>query len=102
MRTDVVHDGKCIVAWCRVQRPLPLGGLGVVDLKVRCQVLQIHWLWLEHTQLDLPWVAIRGKTNATVAAFFRASTCWLLGDGNSILFWSSLWLDDQSIEELAP
>jgi hypothetical protein len=81
MGTDVVHGGKCVVAWCCVQRPLALGGLGVVDLKLRCQVLQTHWLWLEHTQPDLPWVVNHGKMDATVAAFFRASSRWLLDMG---------------------
>jgi hypothetical protein len=84
--TNVVQEGKCTVVWCHVQRPLALGGLGVVDLKMQCQVLQTRWLWLEHTQSELPWVAIRGKMDAMVAAFFKASTRWLLGDGNLISF----------------
>jgi hypothetical protein len=84
------------------QWPLALGGLGIVDLKLRCQVLQAYWLWLEHTQSEIPWVAIRAKTDAAIAAFFRASTHWLLGDGELITFWSSPWLDGRSIEELAP
>jgi hypothetical protein len=34
MRTEVVQGGKCLVAWKRVQCPLQLGGLGVLDLKL--------------------------------------------------------------------
>jgi hypothetical protein len=29
---EVKQSGKCIIAWSRVQRPLHLGGLGVLDL----------------------------------------------------------------------
>jgi hypothetical protein len=28
---EVVHDGKCLVAGAKVQRPLHLGRLGVMD-----------------------------------------------------------------------
>jgi hypothetical protein len=31
-RTDMVQNGKNLVAWNRVQRPLHLGGLGIIDL----------------------------------------------------------------------
>jgi hypothetical protein len=30
---NVVQNGKCLVAWSRIQRPLELGGLRVPDLK---------------------------------------------------------------------
>jgi hypothetical protein len=30
--SDVVQGGKCMVAWCRVQWPLNIGGLGIMDL----------------------------------------------------------------------
>jgi hypothetical protein len=33
--TDVAHGGKCIMAWCHVQHPLALGGLGITDLNLR-------------------------------------------------------------------
>jgi hypothetical protein len=82
--TDVVHGGKCIVEWSRLQLPLVLAGLGITDIKLWGRVLQTYWLWLEDTQPTLPWVAIQGKTDATVVAFFRASTRWSLGDRETI------------------
>jgi hypothetical protein len=84
MGTDVVHGGKCIVEWSRLQRPLALADLGITDIKLWGRVLQTCWLWLEDTQPALPWVAIQGKTDATVVAFFRASTRWSLGDRETI------------------
>jgi hypothetical protein len=65
-------------------------------------VLQTRWLWLEHTQSELPWVVIQGKTDVMIVGFFKDPTRWLLGDGNSMSFWSVSWLDGQSIEELVP
>jgi hypothetical protein len=44
MGSDVIHGGKCIVAWSRVQRPLDLGGLGIIDLNILGWVLQTRCL----------------------------------------------------------
>jgi hypothetical protein len=35
------HNGKCLVAWDQVQRPLSLGGLGVKDLKLMGRALRL-------------------------------------------------------------
>jgi hypothetical protein len=45
--TYMVQRGKCLVAWKRVQHPLCLGGLGVLDLKLFGTTLCAHWLWLK-------------------------------------------------------
>jgi hypothetical protein len=34
MGRDMVQGGKCIVAWSRVQPPLDLGRLGIIDLRL--------------------------------------------------------------------
>jgi hypothetical protein len=39
--TEVAHGGKCLVAWSRVQRPLHLGGLGVMDFNLLGQALRL-------------------------------------------------------------
>jgi hypothetical protein len=44
--TDMVQARKCLVAWKRVQRPLQLGGLGVMDLDLLGIALHTRWLWL--------------------------------------------------------
>jgi hypothetical protein len=41
-----VQGGKCLVSWDQVQRPLSLGGLGVLDLRMMGMSLRLHWLWL--------------------------------------------------------
>jgi hypothetical protein len=49
--TEVVQSDKCTVAWGKVQRPLQLGGLGVVNLKLFDMALRQRWLWLQKTDL---------------------------------------------------
>jgi hypothetical protein len=40
---DMVQRGKCLVAWDWVQRPLHLGGLGVLDVKLLDIALRSRW-----------------------------------------------------------
>jgi hypothetical protein len=42
--SEVVDGGKCLVAWTRVQRPVHLGGLGVLDLRLMGIALRVRWL----------------------------------------------------------
>jgi hypothetical protein len=53
--TKVIQNGKCLVAWDHVQRPLPLGGLGVLDLRLMGVALRLRWLWLQWTEPSCPW-----------------------------------------------
>jgi hypothetical protein len=50
VRTEVVQSGKCLVAWELVQRPLPLGGLGILNLRLMGMALWLRWLWLQRTE----------------------------------------------------
>jgi hypothetical protein len=47
--TNVMQNGKCLVAWRRVQRLHELGGLNVLDLKRMGMVLHLRWLWFQRT-----------------------------------------------------
>jgi len=46
---EQVNGGACLVAWDKVQRPLDLGGLGILNLEFMSWALQIHWLWFKKT-----------------------------------------------------
>jgi hypothetical protein len=59
--TDEVQGGKCLVAWHQVQRPLCLGGLGIVDLKRFGMALRLRWLWLDRMEPDRPWTSLTAK-----------------------------------------
>jgi hypothetical protein len=43
--SEAAHGGQCLVAWDKVQWPLALGGLGVIDLKLMGHALRLCWLW---------------------------------------------------------
>jgi uncharacterized iron-regulated membrane protein len=58
---EIVQNGKCMVAWSQVQRPLHFGGLGVMDLKLLGIALRARWLWLHRTESQQPWAALRVK-----------------------------------------
>ncbi|GJN32057.1 hypothetical protein PR202_gb20530 [Eleusine coracana subsp. coracana] len=53
--TEVVNGGHCLVAWSQVQRPLELGGLGILDPKLFGQALRLRWLWLARTDPTRAW-----------------------------------------------
>ncbi|WVZ70124.1 LOW QUALITY PROTEIN: hypothetical protein U9M48_018818 [Paspalum notatum var. saurae] len=53
-----INGGHYLVAWGRVQRPLHLGGLGILDLATMGWALKMRWLWLKKTQLDRLWASI--------------------------------------------
>jgi hypothetical protein len=84
--TDVVQNGKCLVAWPRVQRPLHLGGLGISDLKLMGITLRARWLWLHRTKQHHSWASLPIATNEETRVFFDASVQFVLSDGNSFLF----------------
>jgi hypothetical protein len=57
MGTDEVKGGKCLVAWSRVQRPLLLGGLSILDFRLLGRALRLRWLWLSKTDPAHSWAA---------------------------------------------
>jgi hypothetical protein len=100
--SDVVHGGKCLVAWGNVQRPLELGGFGIKNLRLFGSALRPRWLWLGCTDPTRSWGMMEVKEDRVTTAFFKASTFFILGDGLSALFWTDLWLEGQSIADIAP
>jgi hypothetical protein len=42
--SDAVQLGKCMVVWPAVQRPLDLGGLGIIDMKLFGMALRLRWM----------------------------------------------------------
>jgi hypothetical protein len=67
------------VAWSRVHRPLELGGLGVMDLRLQGMSLQMRWLWLEKTDPTRLWGRLTNQTDALTCSFFlgfNVLDCW--------------------------
>jgi hypothetical protein len=48
---DTIQNGKTLVSWSRVQCPLRLGGLGILDMRLLGVALRVCWMWLLKTNL---------------------------------------------------
>jgi hypothetical protein len=102
MCTNMVQSGKCLVAWCRIQRPLHLGGLGMMDLRLLGVALCARWLWLHLTDPARAWTALRVGEDSLTKAFFVASIWLQLGGGTTFLFWTDPWLGGAHLANLVP
>jgi hypothetical protein len=98
----VVNGGKCLVAWGRVQRPLHLGGLGVLDLRLMGIAIRVRWLQLQRAEASRSWSALPVSSDQQTKAFFEASTIFVLGDGCAFKFWIDPWISGKCIADLAP
>jgi hypothetical protein len=83
-------------------RPLPLGGLGILDLWLMGVAHRLRSLWLQWTEPSCPWGTMPISIDCQTRSFFRVLGRISLGDGNVFLFWTDPWLDGSSIAELAP
>jgi hypothetical protein len=99
--SDVMHKGKSGVAWSRVQRPLHLGGLGIMDLRLLGIALRARWLWLHYSDPDRSWAVLPPSEDAMTVAFFNASIQMTLGSGEALFFWTDLWLQDMRLADIA-
>jgi len=99
---DVLTGGKCKVNWQTVNRPLNLGGAGVLDLEKFARALRLRWLWQEWATPDKPWVGMGTPCNETDKLLFAASTTLVIGDGTKISFWNSAWAGCCRPRDLAP
>jgi hypothetical protein len=86
----------------RVQRPLNLGGLGIIDLKRMGQALLLRWLWFQFSDRSRSWSELPCSEDPATTTFFQCSTLSVLGDGRKFRFWTDPWLDGASVQQLAP
>jgi hypothetical protein len=90
------------MAWEHVQRPLHLGGLGVLDLNLFGIALRTRWLWLCYMDTDHPWAFMTIAADRQTSSFFFALVHFRLGNGRTFIFWVDPWLDGKWIIEIAP
>jgi hypothetical protein len=99
---DNVNGGACLVSWEKVQRPLDLGGLGILNLEIMSWALQMRWLWFKKNDTERPWKGLDIPVHSNAIALFNISVISHVGRGNSVLFWSDKWLFGCSLMDLAP
>jgi hypothetical protein len=42
----------------KVQPPLELGGLGILDLRLFGSTLRMRWLWMQYNELSRSWAKL--------------------------------------------
>ena len=97
-----MNGGSCLVAWDKVQRPLHLGGLGILNLEYMSWALQIRWLWLQKTDPNRPWKGLDIPINSNAMALFNIAIISQVSQGTQIHFWTDKWLFGCCLAELAP
>lgn len=91
---DKLNGGSCLVAWEKVQRPLDLGGLGILNLEYMGWSLQMRWLWYMKTTTNRPWKGLDTKIHPNVVALFNIAL--------TTYFWTDRWFMGCCIGDLAP
>uniref|UniRef100_J3L0J0 CCHC-type domain-containing protein n=1 Tax=Oryza brachyantha TaxID=4533 RepID=J3L0J0_ORYBR len=94
---DKVHNGSSLVNWHTVCRRL-----GILDLEKFARALRIRWLWMRWTDDSKPWVQFEIPCDEMDKILFKAATEIILGDGRKAQFWSDNWLQNRSLQTLAP
>lgn len=74
----------------KVQRPLNLGGLGVLNLEIMSWALQIRWLWFQKIDPNRPWKCLDIHVHPNAQALFKVAMESHVGNGNTTLFWRPL------------
>jgi hypothetical protein len=96
------NGGNCLVSWERVQRPLEYGGLEIHNLEILGWALRIRWLWAQKTDSSRPLAGFQVQVPQFAKAMFCLSVDYIVGNGESILFWKDRWLNGRTIDIPAP
>jgi hypothetical protein len=95
-----VNGGACLVAWHKVQRPLDLGGLGILNLEFMSWVLQIRWLWFKKIDPNRAWAGLDDiHIHPNDVALFNIAVESRVSNGRNTLFWEDKWLMDCCLED---
>lgn len=91
-----------MVVWEKVQRPLDLGGLGILNLEYMGWALQMKWLWYMKTDNNHPWKGLDIKIHPNAVALFNIGLTTQVGNGSSTRFWLDKWFMGCCLQDLAP
>ena len=71
-----------------MQRPIDLGGFGILNLETMSWALQMRWQLLKKTRADRPWVDLELPCHANTLALFSIAVTTQVGNGKNTLFWT--------------
>jgi hypothetical protein len=72
-KEEIAQEGKCLVQWNMVCRPLEFGGLGITDLQRKGVALRVRWLWQQWMNTDKPWTDLPSAADERCRALFNAA-----------------------------
>jgi hypothetical protein len=74
----------------------------VKNLQLLNHALRMRWRWMALSEVDKPWQGLQFQTATEAKEMFQTCTKLEVGDGKKIAFWTDRWIDDSSVEQLAP
>jgi hypothetical protein len=84
--TSLASEGRCMVAWSNVTRPIELEGLGVLDLDRLGHALRLRCAWLTRVDPSRSWAALPHQEDKIEQVMFQASTSVVVGSGTDTWF----------------
>ncbi|GJM95657.1 hypothetical protein PR202_ga12426 [Eleusine coracana subsp. coracana] len=96
------NGGCCLGSWEKVQWPLELGRLGIINFEVMRWALQIWWLWFHKTEPHRPCNGLDIYVHPHALALFNIATESQVRRGNNTLFWKDKWIMGCFVSDLAP
>lgn len=97
-----ITGGKCKINWKRTCLPTSQGGLGILNMEKFTRALRLRWLWQQWRDPTKPWVVLETPCDEMDKLLFAATTQITIGDGRTVRFWDSAWIDGQRPKNLMP
>jgi hypothetical protein len=114
---DIDQRKLVTVSWKKVYRPFAQGGLGIrslislneaTNLKLCWELLQSHEQWeilmksrvlrgrncINHHIFSSLWSSVKSEFHVVME-----NSCFILGDGTSLNFWTDCWCGEQTIAQ---
>jgi mannosylglycoprotein endo-beta-mannosidase len=100
--TGDITGEKCKVNWEKTCLPTVQGGLGILNMEKFARALRLRWLWHEWKDPAKPWVGLETPCDKIDKILLAAATKITIGDGHTIRFWDSAWMDGQRPKDIMP
>jgi len=97
-----VSGGHSLINWPTTCRPKEKGGLGILDLERFTRALRLTWLRFKWKQKQRAWNSLEIPCDKYDHDLFNASTVVNIGDGRTVAFWTSPWIEGNTVKHIAP
>jgi hypothetical protein len=64
--------------------------------------LRARWLWLQKTNASKPWAGLPIRVHRNAKALVDVAITSVVGNGESVKFWSDRWLLGKTVTEHCP